>query len=247
MKPRSGAPIPTRSRLNFSVPELVDDRAEAVVAARPAALAEAELAERQREVVGDDEQVDERRVLAGEDLADGEPGVVHERQRLDERQVQAVEAAHRDRRRRRGSGPCPPSRPGRRAGRGPSSRCCGASSRTGRPGCPGRRRSSRRLRAATASDAHRTPNGPDPVPGGPAGDGSSDALDHGLNLGGPSGHMTLRRCLPPCPWSSIGRAPSPSTVRSSRSSARRSTRGGCAPASGSRAFAPSRASSASGG
>ena len=38
--------------------ELVDDRAEAVVAARPAALAEAELAERQGEVVGDDEQVD---------------------------------------------------------------------------------------------------------------------------------------------------------------------------------------------
>ena len=45
---------------------------EAVVAARPAALAEAELAERQGEVVGDDEQVAERRVLAGEDLPDGE-------------------------------------------------------------------------------------------------------------------------------------------------------------------------------
>ena len=35
-------------------PELVDDRAQAVVAAGAAALAEAQLAERQREVVGDD-------------------------------------------------------------------------------------------------------------------------------------------------------------------------------------------------
>ena len=49
--------------------QLVDDRAQAVVAARPAALAEPELAERQREVVGDDQQVGERRVLAGQDLA----------------------------------------------------------------------------------------------------------------------------------------------------------------------------------
>ena len=79
--------------------QLVDDRAEAVVAARPAALAEAELAERQREVVGDDEQVDERRVLAGEDLADREAGVVHPGQRLHERQVHPVEPAHRHRRR----------------------------------------------------------------------------------------------------------------------------------------------------
>ena len=70
--------------------ELVDDRAQAVVAAVAAALAEAELAERQREVVGDDEQVGQRRVLAGEHLADGEAGVVHVGQRLDEGQVEPV-------------------------------------------------------------------------------------------------------------------------------------------------------------
>ena len=77
-------------------PELVDDRAQAVVAARPAALAEAQLAERQREVVGDDEQVDQRGVLARQHLADREAGVVHVGQRLDERQVEAPEAAHGD-------------------------------------------------------------------------------------------------------------------------------------------------------
>ena len=39
---------------------------------RAATFAEAQLAERQREVVGHDEQVDQRRVLASEDLADGQ-------------------------------------------------------------------------------------------------------------------------------------------------------------------------------
>ena len=96
--------------------ELVDDRAQAVVAARPAALAEAQLAERQREVVGDDEQVDQRRVLAGEDLADREARIVHVGQRLDERQVEAAVAAHRRRWTRRAGGPCPSSRPARRSG-----------------------------------------------------------------------------------------------------------------------------------
>ena len=61
-----------------------------------AALAEPELAERQREVVGDDEQVAQRRVLARQHLAHREPGVVHVGQRLDERQVEAAEAAHDD-------------------------------------------------------------------------------------------------------------------------------------------------------
>ena len=88
--------MPTRRRLNFSVPELVDDRAQAVVAARAPALAEAQLAERQREVVGDDEQVAERRVLARQHLPHREPGVVHVGQRLDEGQVEAAEAAHDD-------------------------------------------------------------------------------------------------------------------------------------------------------
>ena len=45
---------------------------EAVVAARLPALAEAQLAERQREVVGDDQQVGQRRVLAGQHLAHGD-------------------------------------------------------------------------------------------------------------------------------------------------------------------------------
>ena len=98
-KPAVRRPDPDPQPAELLVPELVDDRSEAVVAARPAALAEAELAERQGEVVDDDEQVAERRVLAGEDLPDGEAGVVHPRQRLDERQVEAAVAAHRDRRR----------------------------------------------------------------------------------------------------------------------------------------------------
>ena len=117
-------------------PELVDDRAQAVVAAGAAALAEAQLAERQGEVVGDDEQVDERRVLAGEHLADREARVVHEGQRLDERQVEPAVAAHRPTLTRRAAGPGRPSRPGRRAGRGPSSRRCAASPRTAMPGFP---------------------------------------------------------------------------------------------------------------
>ena len=75
-------------------PELVDDRAQAVVPARPATLAEAQLAERQGEIVGDDEQVDQRGVLAGQHLADRQARVVHVGQRLDERQVEAAEAAH---------------------------------------------------------------------------------------------------------------------------------------------------------
>jgi hypothetical protein len=53
-------------------PQLTDDRAEAVVATGPAALAEPELAERQREVVGDHEELGERGVLPGENLADGQ-------------------------------------------------------------------------------------------------------------------------------------------------------------------------------
>ena len=51
--------------------QLVDDRTESVVAAGPATLPEPELAERQGEVVGDDEEIDQRRVLAGEDLPNG--------------------------------------------------------------------------------------------------------------------------------------------------------------------------------
>ena len=73
------------------VAQLVDDRAQAVVATRAAALAEAQLAEGQREVVGHDEQVGEWRVFAGQDLAHGAARVVHERERLDQRDVQPAE------------------------------------------------------------------------------------------------------------------------------------------------------------
>ena len=72
--------------------QLVDDRAQAVVAAVAARLAEPELAERQREVVGDDEQVAERGVLAGEHLAHRQARVVHVGQRLDEGQVEPAVA-----------------------------------------------------------------------------------------------------------------------------------------------------------
>ena len=53
--------------------ELVDDGAEAVVAAVAAALAEAHLAEREAEVVGDDQHLVERRAFAGDQLAHGDP------------------------------------------------------------------------------------------------------------------------------------------------------------------------------
>src|SRR6185369_16038204 len=77
--------------------ELVDDRSEAVMAARAAALAEPELAERQREIVDDHEHLAQRRVLAGEDLPDGPPRLVHERQRLHEHDVESVEPPADDR------------------------------------------------------------------------------------------------------------------------------------------------------
>ena len=78
--------------------ELVDDRTETVMAAGPAALPEPELAERQGEVVGDDEEIDQRRVLAGEDLPDGVAREIHEGQRLDDHEVEPAVAAHGDRR-----------------------------------------------------------------------------------------------------------------------------------------------------
>ena len=53
-------------------PELVDDRAEAVVTARTAAFPEAQLAERQGEVVGDHEDLGQRRALSRQHLAHGD-------------------------------------------------------------------------------------------------------------------------------------------------------------------------------
>ncbi len=75
--PRPGSPIPTRSRPTFSRAQLLDDRAQPVVAAVRAALAEPELAERQREVVDHHQQVRQRRALAGQQLAHRDARVVH--------------------------------------------------------------------------------------------------------------------------------------------------------------------------
>ena len=119
---------------------------QAVVAAGAAALAEAQLAERQREVVGHDQQVDQRGVLAGQDLADRQARVVHERERLDQDQVETAEAALDHRARRRASRPRP-DQPARSASRSRTIQPrYGASWRTGCPDCPGRRRSSPPLR-----------------------------------------------------------------------------------------------------
>src|SRR3954468_4166615 len=71
-------------------PELIDHRAEPVVPAMAARLAEPQLPEREREVVGDDEQVAERGVRAREDFPYGEPGVVHEREWLDEGELESL-------------------------------------------------------------------------------------------------------------------------------------------------------------
>ena len=134
------------------------------MAARAAALAEPQLAERQREVVGHDEQVGERGVLAGQDLAHGEARVVHERQRLDQREVQPAEAPtdHVG----RVALPATAVQPARSASRSITSQptlwrvpaYCD-------PGSPGRRRPSPNLRgqhdrARSRSDrAHEAPSG----------------------------------------------------------------------------------------
>jgi hypothetical protein len=95
----AGVPDPDPQAAELLGPELGDDRAQAVVAARTATLAEPELSERQREVVDHHEEVAERRVLAGEHLADREARLVHVRQRLDEREVEPAVAAEHDVRR----------------------------------------------------------------------------------------------------------------------------------------------------
>src|SRR5439155_8712378 len=77
--------------------ELADDRAQAVMPARSATLAEPQLAVRQGEVVDDHEHLGQWRALACEHLADREPGLVHIGLRLDEEQVEAAESASDDR------------------------------------------------------------------------------------------------------------------------------------------------------
>src|SRR3954453_1557351 len=77
-------------------PELIDHRTEPVVPAMAARLAEPQLPEREREVVGDDEQVAERGALAREDFPYGEPGVVHDGEWLDEGELESLVPADRD-------------------------------------------------------------------------------------------------------------------------------------------------------
>ena len=63
--------MPTRSRLNFLVPSSSMIERSPLWPPWAAGLTEAELAEGQGEVVGDDEEVGERRAVAGEQLAHG--------------------------------------------------------------------------------------------------------------------------------------------------------------------------------
>ena len=69
------------------------------MATRPAALAKAQLAEREGEVIDHDQHLVERRALPGEDLANRDAGLVHERHRLHEQQVEALVPAADGRRR----------------------------------------------------------------------------------------------------------------------------------------------------
>ncbi len=89
-------PDPDPETAELLGPKLVHDGAQAVVATRAATLAEAELAERQGEIVGHDEQVDERSVLTSQHLAHRQAGIVHVGERLDERDVEAAEAPRGD-------------------------------------------------------------------------------------------------------------------------------------------------------
>ena len=72
--------------------QLVDDRAQPVVPAVRAGLAEPELAERQREVVRDDQHLAQRHPVPRQQLAHRDAGVVHVRLRLGEDQLQALRA-----------------------------------------------------------------------------------------------------------------------------------------------------------
>ena len=72
------------------VAHLADDRAQAVVRAGTALVAQPDPAQRQVEVVDHDEHVLERRTLAREHLAHRDARKVHVRGRLDEHQVEAV-------------------------------------------------------------------------------------------------------------------------------------------------------------
>src|SRR5512140_1540204 len=97
-EPRIGRPDPDPEAAELLVLELADDRSQAVVAARSPALAESQLAERQGEVVDDDEDLGQRRPRPSQDLPHRDARVVHEGHGLHEQQVEAL-VATADRRR----------------------------------------------------------------------------------------------------------------------------------------------------
>lgn len=73
----SGAPTPTLTRGKASVPEVRDDVLETVVSACAAAAAHAELAERERNIVGDDDDVVSGNFIEPRRLAHSLAGEVH--------------------------------------------------------------------------------------------------------------------------------------------------------------------------
>ena len=96
---RSGSPMPTRSRLNFSVPSSSMIERRPLWPPAPPPSRNRSLPNGSAKSSATTRRSLERRALAGQDLADGEPRLVHVRQRLDERQVEASIAAADDVRR----------------------------------------------------------------------------------------------------------------------------------------------------
>ena len=104
-EPAAGLADPDPQPAERLRPELADDRAQAVVATRTAALAEPELSEGQGEVVDHDEHLAERRALARQGLPDGEARLVHERLRLHKQEIEPAVPPIDD----RGRVPIPPT------------------------------------------------------------------------------------------------------------------------------------------
>ena len=91
--PRGGAPIPTRRRAKSLCLQLTDDRAQPVVAAGAAVLAQPQPTERQGHVVDDDEEFVEGNTLSGQHLANGDAREVHVGRGLDEDELPIIKAA----------------------------------------------------------------------------------------------------------------------------------------------------------
>ena len=133
---RTGSPMPTRSRLNFSVPS------SSMIERRPLwppwlpASRNRSLPNGRAKSSATTSRSPSGACSRASTLRTARPGVVHVGQRLDEGQVEAVVAAHRRRWRRRAAGHGPTSRHARPAGPARASRRCGASRRTAHPGFP---------------------------------------------------------------------------------------------------------------